>query len=247
MIVHDFVMLGTTVPEPASDGRVFVCSAGVSAELGTLLRVYPLSRRNPPSRWSIYEVPLERPQPQQDSRVESWKILGDRSVDGHEDINKAFVKVGEKRKDDRPHLIDQHVRSSIAELNAARMSLGVIYPNDVEVYCVPNGDSPDSPQLKLFAHDDSEKQRLGAKRFGLIPRIRFTDDDGEHRLMLRDWGVFEMMRKEGETYTSKNLADALKIGPHSGLLVGNLANQRRAWLVIAVLNHVQTRQLSLAL
>ncbi len=31
MILDDFVMLGTTVPEPNSDGRVFVCSAGYSA------------------------------------------------------------------------------------------------------------------------------------------------------------------------------------------------------------------------
>lgn len=33
MILDDFVMLGTTVPEPNSDGRVFVCSAGVTSRV----------------------------------------------------------------------------------------------------------------------------------------------------------------------------------------------------------------------
>jgi len=53
-------MLGTTVPEPTSDGRVFICSAGVSAELRSLMRIYPLARRRTPPRWSVNCVCLER-------------------------------------------------------------------------------------------------------------------------------------------------------------------------------------------
>ena len=39
MILDDFVVLGKTVPEPTSDGRVFVCSAGYSKDIGGLIRV----------------------------------------------------------------------------------------------------------------------------------------------------------------------------------------------------------------
>jgi hypothetical protein len=51
VILDDFVMLGTTVPEPNSSGRVFVCSAGVSDEDRRLIRIYPLARRGAPKRW----------------------------------------------------------------------------------------------------------------------------------------------------------------------------------------------------
>ncbi len=60
MILDDFVMLGKTVPEPNSDGRVFVCSAGVSPTLRQLVRVYPLARGGAPARWSVNAVKLER-------------------------------------------------------------------------------------------------------------------------------------------------------------------------------------------
>ena len=49
MILEDFIMLGTTVPEPNSDGRIFVCSAGVSPELGKLV-----CRRSPGRHWSTW-------------------------------------------------------------------------------------------------------------------------------------------------------------------------------------------------
>ena len=73
MTLDDFVMLGTTVPEPNSDGRIFVCSAGVSAEYRSLVRLYPLARKNVPRRWGIYRVPVERNP--KDSRPESFQVV----------------------------------------------------------------------------------------------------------------------------------------------------------------------------
>src|SRR5688572_22083981 len=95
LILDDFVMLGTTVPEPKRDGRIFVCSAGVSAELGKLVRIYPLARHSIPHRWNVYRVPVERNP--EDSRDASFEVAGDRTPGAHERINEQFAEVGKIR------------------------------------------------------------------------------------------------------------------------------------------------------
>jgi len=243
VICDDFVMLGTTVPEPNGDGRVFVCSAGYSREMRQLLRIYPLARKDAPRRWSVNRVPLERNP--RDSRHESWKIAGDRTPGSHSDINAQFscvqsIKDGWHRKvaldDDRVWV------GSIKEANDRKMSLALLRPRHVpKVDYEANQNSPDSPQLRLF--DDGLPPAEGAMRFPYIPRLIFDDEGGEHRLMLRDWGCFELMRKRPEH--TFHLADALSLGSNSCLLVGNMNQHRTSWLVISVLN-VGADQLSLA-
>lgn len=235
MILDDFVMLGTTVPEPSRrTGRIFVCSAGVSPERRSLVRIYPLARRNIPHRWDIHRVPVEiNPD---DSRPESYKVAGDRTPGAHERINAAFERVGTVRRQNRAALLNPYRVASIAEANAKRMSLAVIEPTGVELYFEHNPDSPDSPQLALF-DDGNPRPTAGAKRFPFIPRLRFRDEGGGHQLMLRDWGCYELMRKMPERRTE--MAAFLHLGPSSSLLVGNLANHRTSWLVISVLNGIR--------
>jgi hypothetical protein len=72
----------------------------------------------------------------------------------------------------------------------------------------------------------------------------FDDDAGTHRLQLRDWGCFEFMRKFGDDRRA-DMHGALHLGERSSLLIGNLNNQRRAWIVISVLNGVRVAQSSL--
>lgn len=241
MILDDFVMLGTTVPEPRSDGRSFVCSAGWSPELRQLIRIYPLARRGAPHRWSVNRVSLERNP--SDSRIESWKIAGDRSPEHHASINDGFSQVGTLTPPQRVGIADAATVSSIAEANARRLSLAVLHPRSTpELIFEHNPESPDSPELRLFDLDD--RPRDGARRFAYIPRLQFGDDDGAHRLMLRDWGVFEFMRKYGNERRME-LGRALHLTPDSLLLVGNMSHQRNAWLVISVLNGVRSAQPSL--
>lgn len=241
MICEDFIMLGKTVPEPSSDGRIFVCSAGYSPELRSLIRIYPLARHAAPKRWSVNRVPLERNP--KDSRPESWKLAGDRTIGSHERINQVFsaydnVK-GMRRLD---YLDDDRIWvESIAEANQRRLSLALIRPTAApRLYYDHNQDSPDSPQLKLFSTGDPEPQ--GAKRFPFIPRLEFHDQAGSHRLMLRDWGCYELMRKNPGL--SVDMADALSLGHDSALLIGNLNSHRTSWLVISVLN-IGSAQMSL--
>lgn len=238
IVLDDFVMLGKTVPEPNSDGRVFVCSAGYSETLRSLVRVYPLGRYDSPPRWSISTAKLERNP--RDSRIESFKLAGDRSPDQHWRINcSAFTVTGKVSELARAELLRKHVVPSIAEANAARLSLAVVHPSALEIEFDHNPASPESPELALF--DLPGEAPKGARRFPYIPRLRFADDKGEHRLQLRDWGVYELMRKHNnlalmsESERRRYVGQALHLDPSCSLLLGNLNNQRTAWLVISVM------------
>lgn len=238
--IHDFVMLGTTVPEPNSDGRVFVCSAGFSATLRALVRIYPLARFGAPRRWSINTVTLERNP--KDSRTESFKLAGDRSPGAHDHINGAFTETGVLRPAQRAELLRPYTVDSIAEANARRLSLAVLRPSELALDFEHNPESPDSPELRLF--DVTPRPEAGAKRFAYIPRLRFRDTAGTHHPMLRDWGCYEFMRKHGDQRRHE-LVDALRLDQTCSLLVGNFNRHRNSWLVISVLRGLRSAQSSL--
>lgn len=238
LILDDFVMLGTTVPEPNhTDGRVFVCSAGYSATMRSLIRIYPLARFGAPTRWSVNTVKLERNP--RDSRIESFQLAGDRRPEAHRHINRVFDATDVVAPGARADLLRRCVVGSIAEANERRLSLAILHPEAMELEFEHNAASPDSPQLALF--DLPDKEPSGARRFPYIPRIRFRDAHGENRPMLRDWGVYELMRKHNnltdmsDGQRRRYVAEALHLDPTCSLLVGNLGNQRNAWLVISVL------------
>ena len=227
--LDDFVMLGKTVPEPNSDGRVFVCSAGVSATMRGLIRVYPLARYGAPKRWSVNTVALERNP--KDSRPESFRLAGDRAAGAHDDINATIQTGDDYPKQGRAELLKPYQVDSIKEANARRLSLAVLHPDALELTFDYNPDSPDSPQLALF--DLEPRPTQGAKRFAYIPRLRFSDSLGDHHLMLRDWGCYEFMRKNGD-HRRGDLATGLHLDGAS-LLIGNFNQHRTSWLVISVL------------
>jgi len=238
--IDDFVMLGKTVPEPNSDGRVFVCSAGVSAQLRSLLRIYPLAQKGAPQRWSVNKTQLERNP--DDHRPESWKLAGDRTPGAHEHINNIFVEAQrEFAYSRRAELLKPFAVPSIREANGQMLSLAVLHPSHVTFELEHNPDSPDSPQLALF-DDGIKKIEAGAKRFPYIPHLRVrlpdVDRDVQERFMLRDWGCFEYMRKHPNADASQlktDLPRALHLDRDASLLVGNFNRFRNRWLVISVL------------
>jgi hypothetical protein len=242
LTLDDFVMLGTTVPEPnLTDQRIFVCSAGFSPQLRSLLRLYPLAKYGAPPRWSVCTVKLERNP--KDSRLESWKLFGDRSPENHMRINAASFQIGEALpKAARAELLARYAVESIEEANDRRLSLAIVHPDVIELEFEHNPGSPDSPQLALF--DDGREEPKGARRFPYLPYLRFDDPGGNrrhHRLSLRDWGSYERMRKSNNLTLMtgaervRHLSSALHLDPTCSLLVGNQNNRRTSWLVISVL------------
>lgn len=249
LVIDDFVMLGKTVPEPNSDGRTFVCSAGYSATLRTLIRIYPLSRYGAPPTWSISSVKLERNP--KDSRAESYQLAADRRPGVHDHINRAAFDVhGAVPKAQRAELLRRCAFPSITSAQERRpgygndrTSLAILHAEAMSLEFEHNPASPESPQLALF--DVDADPPTGARRFPYLPKLLFRDGTGEHRLSLREWGTYELMRKHGnftsmsEAERRRFLAGALHLSPQCSLLVGNMNNQRTAWLIIAVLHNLR--------
>lgn len=236
IVAQGYVMLGKTVPEQRrSDGRTFVCSAGYHPDLG-LARIYPLAMRDAPADWSLVDVQLQRNP--KDSRGESWQLAADRTPGRHDVINSAaFRVVGKVARDDRRDVVpERHYVAGIRQANAERRSLALVRPADFEiVWTRPDSTPVDMHQLELItAHDAG-----ATARWDRIPRLRFTDGDSqqeEHFLQVREWGLYELIRKHGAEYAAQDTARALHLTRDSVLLVGNVNNHRNAWLVIKVLN-----------
>lgn len=233
MIAEQFVMLGKTVPETTSDGRLTVCTAGYDLELRKPIRIYPLARQLCPKRWSVSRVPLERNA--KDSREESWKIRGDRSPERHGLIN-SIIEPVEKRIGDaqQREILNDLAVGSLSEANAKRNSLCVIFPRRVPILDFKKREQTELPKLEptpdLFG---ACKELPVMQRFPWHPRIMFEDDDGDHNLMLREWGCYELMRKYGREANAK-MSDALNLSTAPPLLCGNFAAHRTSWLVISV-------------
>jgi hypothetical protein len=233
MILEDFIMLGTTIPEPNSDGRIFVCCAGLSTEYDSLIRIYPLARHQCPHRWSVSYVPVQRNN--RDNRKESFCLKGNRDPSEHHKINNLFTIVSEKiPRSERNALIERFIVPSIKVANEKRLSLAIIQPKGASrLHFTESKNSPDSPQLALF-DDLYDRATVGSARFAYQPRLEFCDGDGWHNLQLRDWGAYEYMRKQGDEHRHE-LAAAHHLSSNPLLLVGNMNNQRTSWLVISVL------------
>lgn len=241
MILEDFIMLGTTVPEPSkNDSRVFVCSAGISLEMKRLVRIYPLATANIPKRWHKYKIRLELNN--KDCRDESYRIAGDRSEEAHPMINNMFHDVGVADDHERDIACSRHLVSSIKEANEKRLSLALIKPINPILDFELNDKSPYSPQMKLF--DFGDQIKTGSKRFPFIPKIKFFDDTGIHSLSLRDWGVYEFLRKYPD-YRRNEIGSILKLDESPYMLIGNQNHYRNSWLIISVFSPSVGKQMSL--
>lgn len=233
MILEDFVMLGTTVPEQMRDGRVVRCSAGYSPELRRLVRVYPISPFVSVPRWSTYRIELERNP--LDSRDESWKLAGDRS--DPEALTRRMVDhgcAGKVPTRQRLEQVDRFLAPSIAALNAERKSLGVLRP-ELLGFSFEYDQAADDAVAQLPGMETPAPE-WGRHSFPRRPRIQFMDEDGRHDLSLNEHGAYEWLRKGG---TPEQVFRNLKFDATDRdvrLLVGNLANQRTAWVVIAFLS-----------
>lgn len=240
-----FVMLGTTVPEPAAkdptkDSRVVVCSAGVS-ERG-LTRIHPLDWKNIPKRWNRYRVLVERSS--KDNRQESFQVAVDNNC------NDGFQHRGGVNKKDRSELLEPYKLRSIQKANEDRISLGILEPKKVKL-CLESSGSVSTSAQWFYKYGLPVKAR---ERYPYIPRLHFDDEDGYHNLMLRDWGIYERMRKilrKNPNYEpdalSEDLYNSLSLSEASCLFVGNYLHYRNAWCVISVLNGIRSNGLPLML
>lgn len=227
MVIDDFVMLGRTVPEPSKRHGTVVCSAGYSKELGSFMRIYPLSPFERIPRWSICRIALRRNPT--DQRQESWRIQE----------NAQPEIIGKADKDSEIAYLLSKQSPSIQSLNERRASLGIIQPSGQMGYRFDRLQHGEEYQVGLFPEIQSTETRR--------PRLTFNDQGGKHDLQLRDWGCAEFIRKNSADSHYK-LWDALKVGNplyEHVLFVGNHAQHRTSWLVISLLSRKVSAQTNL--
>lgn len=229
MRIDDFIVLGRTVPEASKHYGRRVCMAGYSPELGTVVRIYPLTIDNPLK--ARYQAVLEVQRNPQDARRESYKLR---------DAVSAIHAVSAQPVWTTAMVCDLAVAQhfpSIQAMNAQRVSLGfVAIDGGPHLVWKDRGTLASAGQLELF---DEFVQDLQVTKFLLgqdyprIPYLEFHDSAGWHCLQLREWGCFEYLRKTG--FDGQGLAQALSLHQtqhHWYALVGNMAHRRNVWLVI---------------
>jgi hypothetical protein len=245
--IDNIIILGRGVPELISDGRVTVCVAGYSREIG-FVRLYPTRIDSPLNVWNIVSVEVERNP--KDSRLESWKFPDSRT--GYEHINQHIQIDGVLPKDSRMELAEELRSGCVSEINEKHQSLGIIKPAIIKPYLEINAMNRQSYQ-PLF--DFIEHAHVTTKKdHPLEPRIEYRCGDDcliqrTHDQQLLDWGCYCWMEKHPghEAQIWRNLHFG-EVGYLHYFLVGNQANQRTSYMVINVLRQKSTMlQMSLPL
>jgi hypothetical protein len=237
LVIEDFVMVGNTVPQRDSLQRVTVCCAGYSKMLNQLVRIYPAATANLPKRWSVSRVPLVRNS--KDTREESWKIDADRRPEVHDQINNAFQDRGKVDPTELDKRFRIRTSNSIAELNAAKRSLGLISVaggTSTIDWGTGTAEAIDGQQELPFMPSGPK----GKEYTGAVPYISFAAGGVEHRLQLRarDAGVYMQTAAD-----RSGLYSSLHLDKDRTFLVGNLSgNRRNVWLVIAVFRGIPTQE-----
>lgn len=223
MIVEDFLCLGRTVPECSKKYGHKVCMAGYSRELNQLMRVYPLPVKNKMRANHLYRLKLKRNTA--DSREESWQLADrDEVPEPH-----AKISASDKRKILQSLVVpvNQLNEPAVWGVKSSYRSLAVISPESVSLEYKRRRDCSPT-QLDLFEGLDAA---FGADSFALAPYLKFDS----HTWQLREWGCYEFMRNYPSRCRELSTALGLAKPQHRPLLlVGNMANHRTTWLVIAV-------------
>ena len=222
MRCDDFICLGRTVPEESKKYGAKVCMAGLSQELGSLMRVYPLPVVNPINCRHLCCLELERNP--RDSRKES-RMLYDR-FNGVLSVSPRPLLSNDRLAS----ALKPHLAQSIEELNDRRLSLGVLElcGNPAGFFRERSGVS--HPDQGMFFEVADEC--FGAGAIDIAPYIEFWDRDGKrHNLQIREWGCYEWIRNHRSE--ASLLWNNLDLRPsRTWAVVGNQANHRSSWLII---------------
>jgi len=230
MRIDDFIVLGKTVPEKSKKYGEKVCMAGLSTEMKSLLRLYPIDIYSKIPTRSTLVVEVERNN--LDSRLESW-TLKDRSTWS---IRSVGEKVG---KAQLIEVLESQVAQSIDNLNENRKSLGVLKVDSFDIIMKTRKNIDNDLQLKLFDDFQEFAGFKTASDYFQIPYFRINGDDKQRCLQIREWGVYELIRKGEESnqpISAIDIKKALHIKDNSTvyLVVGNMNNVRNVWIIIKV-------------
>ena len=234
MIFENFLVLGRTVPEKSKKYGEKICMAGVDLELNQLLRIYPLPIKNEFKAGHVYRVSTVDARPK-DPRHESWKI----------NIGQKPRKTGEYLTPKKRIEILKNVVApkTILQANTEKKSLAAIFTDCIQLKMKIRNEIIDPAQLQLFEsfYLQETQQIKTANNFRKAPYINFNDGTN-HCLQLREWGVYELLRKKDAT--GAELTANLKLNDRRNfcIIAGNMAKHRNTWLAISIISERFERQ-----
>jgi hypothetical protein len=237
MRIRDLVVLGRACPEKLKDGRVTVCLAGWSQEFG-FVRLYPTRVDFKVNQWDVVDVEVERNN--QDTRIESYKIVGSQAEWAN--LSKKITKVGEVSSvDERRQLVHPLSDTCVNVINNAKRSLGIVRPSKIhKTYFADNKMYHETFQMALPAFTEHDFVK-GKRDFSLEPRIAYTcpactNTSGEHDQQILEWGIYEWLRKfpdnPEQVWENAHFNDP---DYDMYLFVGNQARHRTSFMVISVI------------
>jgi hypothetical protein len=241
MHVEDFVVLGRTVPEDSRKFGQRICMAGYSPFINQFLRFYPLmvpvgvsAGQNGFRARFMYALDLRRND--QDSRSESWRVL-----DESRPTSTPWEQAVECPKAQVIEWLEKRLVPSIEVLNRCRLSLGVLkVPGGKwEGLCVARSAPPPVDYHQSLFDDLSSQAEvtpnsITANQIQFAPYLRFEDEIGSHQLQIREWGAYLLLAQQKYASDPEALwsAPAYRRGKDLYVVVGNMNNHRKNWLVI---------------
>lgn len=239
MVIDDLIVLGRACPDLIKGDRPSVCLAGWSEKHG-FIRIYPTHPFSLIKRWNIIRVEVERNP--QDSRHESWKIVGSKRE--WDKLHTRIEVVGVA-----PKQCYGVIDGCVSQINERKDSLGIIAPTSVCGYWQEKEQLTDAEQLFLFQIEQA--QNVKTKRdFDFVPRARFRcsgcQSQNPHDQQLLEWGVWRWLEKHPDK--KEQVWENLHFGDEeyeTFFFVGNQAKYRNSFMVISVLRWKRNPQLYL--
>ncbi len=229
--IDDLVVLGRGAPDALRDGRVAICVAGWSRKEG-FVRIYPTRLTSPLKQWNIVSVSVEKNP--SDNRRESWKIVG--SATDWDRLDENIRVVDTLGREERISLVPALASGCVAELNAERVSLGIIHPSELKGYLSEREDVDHTVQRTLMGGSVPKTKINYSLRPRIVYRCGKCRSVNGHDQQTIEIGCYEWFRKNPGK--AAQVFDNLQIGNpeyEKYLLVGNQANHRTSYLVIGVI------------
>lgn len=229
MILEECILMGRTVPEPSKKYGVTVCGICYSPEMRSFIRIYPLLiDQFKIKRRGIFKANLKAPR--HDCRKNSYKII-EYEDSGNEASLQRIKEILEKRVD------------TINALNIKKKSIGIIKPCQFDIKMRRQKKVEDDRQLKLF-EDIIHNDFLTGRNYPIVPCI-VTYDQEQNIIPLRDWQIFELMRKKDYKDHTKRKIVNLFNGKETFFVVGNILQFQNRWLAVTYFTYKINSQLSL--
>jgi len=180
-------------------------------------------------RWNVVSVPVE--EPTLDDREESYKIAGSQEDWGQ--LHTKIEQVDRLSKSERIRLADQLAEDCSIRLNENRISLGMVRPAEImDVYIEDNPDAQIQMDLKM-------NERKGKSGYGQKLYIKYRCEDCEaktyHDQHTVEWGVFRYWDTHDDVKGVIEALDFHKEDMNHYFFVGNLNNERQAYIIISIL------------